>query len=197
MNNHFGVTREAICQWFTRDCVTRENYWQIASLVTQKSSFTVTHALFFISYEVGTVPLQPHTSGVYANSGLYLLHSCMYLLSSCANSKFPNWYMYDAPSGKITTGLEEIIGSNYAALFSIIARYTFVIKSALCWMAVPVCLVKINILTLFVTYRVIQKIMILDMGNTYWIGSHISPFPWIFFSVGLLSENLVIPCIYH
>ena len=28
--------------------VTRENYWQIASLVTQKSLFTVTHALFFI-----------------------------------------------------------------------------------------------------------------------------------------------------
>ena len=34
---------------FTRDFVTRENYWQIASLVTQKSLFTVTHALFFIS----------------------------------------------------------------------------------------------------------------------------------------------------
>ena len=34
---------------FTRDFVTRENYWQITSLVTQKSLFTVTHALFFIS----------------------------------------------------------------------------------------------------------------------------------------------------
>ena len=33
---------------FTRDFVTRENYWQIASLVTQKSLFTVTYALFFI-----------------------------------------------------------------------------------------------------------------------------------------------------
>ena len=33
---------------FTRDFVTRENDWQIASLVTQKSLFTVTHALFFI-----------------------------------------------------------------------------------------------------------------------------------------------------
>ena len=33
---------------FTRDFVTRENYWQIASLVTQKSLFMVTHALFFI-----------------------------------------------------------------------------------------------------------------------------------------------------
>ena len=32
----------AICQWFW-------NYWQIASLVTQTSLFTVTHALFFIS----------------------------------------------------------------------------------------------------------------------------------------------------
>ena len=29
--------------------VTRENHWQIASLVTQNSLFTVTHALFFIS----------------------------------------------------------------------------------------------------------------------------------------------------
>ena len=36
---------------FTRDFVTRENHWQIASLVTQKSLFTVTHALFFISYQ--------------------------------------------------------------------------------------------------------------------------------------------------
>ena len=33
----------------TRDFVTRENLWQIAPLVTQKSLFTVTHALFFIS----------------------------------------------------------------------------------------------------------------------------------------------------
>ena len=34
---------------FTRDFVTRENYWQIASLVTQKSSFAVTHELFCMS----------------------------------------------------------------------------------------------------------------------------------------------------
>ena len=34
---------------FIRDFVTRENHWQIASLVTQKSLFTVSHALFFIS----------------------------------------------------------------------------------------------------------------------------------------------------
>ena len=32
---------------FTRDFVTRVNYWQIASLATQKSLFTATHALFF------------------------------------------------------------------------------------------------------------------------------------------------------
>ena len=31
--------------------VTRENYWQIASRVTPKSLFTVTHTLFFISCE--------------------------------------------------------------------------------------------------------------------------------------------------
>ena len=34
---------------FTRDFVTNQNYRQIASLVTQVSLFTVTHALFFIS----------------------------------------------------------------------------------------------------------------------------------------------------
>ena len=33
---------------FNRDFVTRENHWQIASLVTQKALFLVTHALFFI-----------------------------------------------------------------------------------------------------------------------------------------------------
>ena len=32
----------------THDFVIRENHWQIASLVTQKSLFTVTHAVFFI-----------------------------------------------------------------------------------------------------------------------------------------------------
>ena len=30
---------------FTRDFVTRENHWQIASLVTPKSLFTVTHCI--------------------------------------------------------------------------------------------------------------------------------------------------------
>ena len=47
VNNNFWVTRDVICQWFS---LTRENYWQIASLVTQKSLFTVTHALFLICY---------------------------------------------------------------------------------------------------------------------------------------------------
>ena len=32
----------------TRDFVIHENYWQIASLVTQKALFTATHALFYI-----------------------------------------------------------------------------------------------------------------------------------------------------
>ena len=32
---------------FTRDFVTRANYWHIASLVTPKSLFTATHAFFF------------------------------------------------------------------------------------------------------------------------------------------------------
>ena len=39
-------TADGICQ--------RKNYWQIVSLMTQKSLFTATHALFFIS------PLLPH-----------------------------------------------------------------------------------------------------------------------------------------
>ena len=33
---------------FTRDLVTRKNHWQITSLVTKNSLFTVTDALFFI-----------------------------------------------------------------------------------------------------------------------------------------------------
>ena len=32
----------------TRDFATRENHWQITSLVTKKLLFTITHALFFI-----------------------------------------------------------------------------------------------------------------------------------------------------
>ena len=48
MNNDIGLTRDAICQWFS--LVTCENNLQIASLVTPKSLFTVTHALFFISF---------------------------------------------------------------------------------------------------------------------------------------------------
>ena len=34
---------------FIYDFVIRENHWQIASLVTKKSLFTVTHALFYMS----------------------------------------------------------------------------------------------------------------------------------------------------
>ena len=34
---------------FTSDFVIRENHWQITPLVTKKSLFMVTHALFFIS----------------------------------------------------------------------------------------------------------------------------------------------------
>ena len=37
---------------FTYDFVTRENHWWIASLMTQKSLFMVTNALFFISNEL-------------------------------------------------------------------------------------------------------------------------------------------------
>ena len=36
---------------FTHDFVTRENHWQITPLVTKKSLFTVTNALFFISLQ--------------------------------------------------------------------------------------------------------------------------------------------------
>ena len=46
VNNDFCVTRDAICEW---------NLWQIASLVTQKSLFMVTHALFFIYFLGHTV----------------------------------------------------------------------------------------------------------------------------------------------
>ena len=49
MNSDFWVTRDVICRWFfTCDFVTHENHWQIAPLVTQKSLFMVTHALFCI-----------------------------------------------------------------------------------------------------------------------------------------------------
>ena len=44
MNNDFWVRSETTCQWFFTREVTSENHWQVASLVTQKSLFTVTHA---------------------------------------------------------------------------------------------------------------------------------------------------------
>ena len=47
---------------FTRDFVTRENYWQIASLMTQKPLFTVTHALFFIYYVFCMYVLEPYAA---------------------------------------------------------------------------------------------------------------------------------------
>ena len=56
MNNDFlGHSWCDLPMIFTRDFVTRENYWQIASLVTQKSLFTVTNALFFISNELDII----------------------------------------------------------------------------------------------------------------------------------------------
>ena len=46
---------------FTSDEVTSENYWQIASRVTQKSLFTVTNVLFYILHAIfspeQTIPL--------------------------------------------------------------------------------------------------------------------------------------------
>ena len=42
---------------FTRDFATRENHWQITPLVTKKSLFTVTHALFFIYFITAEVLL--------------------------------------------------------------------------------------------------------------------------------------------
>ena len=43
-----------MAKWFfvAEQCV-QENHWQITPLVTKKSLFTVTHALFFISYNPG------------------------------------------------------------------------------------------------------------------------------------------------
>ena len=50
VNNNFGGHSWGdLPMIFTRDFVTRENHWQIASLVTQKSLFMVTPALFFIT----------------------------------------------------------------------------------------------------------------------------------------------------
>ena len=37
---------------FTRDEVTSENHWQIASRVTQKSFFTVTNVLFYFLHVI-------------------------------------------------------------------------------------------------------------------------------------------------
>ena len=49
-NDFFSHSWGDLPMIFTRDFVTRENHWQITSLGTQKSLFTVTHALFFISF---------------------------------------------------------------------------------------------------------------------------------------------------
>ena len=43
---------------FTCDFITHENLWQIASLVTQKSLFMVTHVSFFISIMVTSQTLE-------------------------------------------------------------------------------------------------------------------------------------------
>ena len=70
---------------FTRDFVTRENYWQIASLVTQKSLFTVTHALFFIYWSV-------HTTSV-CDRNISLFLTTREFPTSCSNGKvFPQRY---------------------------------------------------------------------------------------------------------
>ena len=53
MNKDFLVTSEAIPQWFS--LVTQsgvKHYWWIASPVTRKSLFTVSHALFYFSHVI-------------------------------------------------------------------------------------------------------------------------------------------------
>ena len=78
---------------FTRDFVTRENLWQIASLVTQKSLFTVTHALFFISSidwwqkykHRGHTHIIPDFGGIFAKKLVIL---CPQLLFGYENTGF-------------------------------------------------------------------------------------------------------------
>ena len=61
----FGHSWGDLPMIFTRDFVTRENHWQITPLVTKKSLFMVTHALFFIAF-LGDLlgPLKPQTDPV-------------------------------------------------------------------------------------------------------------------------------------
>ena len=49
-NKFFGHSWGDLPMIFTRDFITRENHWQITPLMTKKSLFTVTYALFFIYY---------------------------------------------------------------------------------------------------------------------------------------------------
>ena len=48
-DDFFGHSWSDLPMIFTRDLVTRKNYWEIASFVTQKLLFMVTRAFFFIS----------------------------------------------------------------------------------------------------------------------------------------------------
>ena len=82
---------------FTRDFVTRENHWQIASLVTQKSLFTVTHALFFITCS----PFRAHTEPLMlANrlmslSNINMYMTCIFVyqcLNGCVPDIFNDFY---------------------------------------------------------------------------------------------------------
>ena len=70
---------------FTSDFVTRENNWQITSLVTPKWLFTVTHALFFIS-------LVKLTSGdIHGTSLMISQHWCHQATSHCLSQCWPSF----------------------------------------------------------------------------------------------------------
>ena len=76
----------------TRDFITCENHCQITSLMTKKSLFTVTHALFFISFTKMRLKLvailswpqcvSRNLSPITASNQQCLCQCCVYLVRS-------------------------------------------------------------------------------------------------------------------
>ena len=132
MNNDFGVTRDAICQRFSR--VTIENYWQVASLVTPKWLFTVTHALYFIykdkmiswTYLYNGDPYMIKDS-LYTEISRWLLTMGQWVI--CTDSLWPSYFQWDMMCSEVNT--ESLL---FSIIVNIIKQFPRTIIDKSCWL---------------------------------------------------------------
>ena len=70
----FGQSWSDSAMIVTRDCVTRENHWRIASLVTEKSLFTLSHVVLYTWHLIGSISVNNDFGQSWSDSPMIITH---------------------------------------------------------------------------------------------------------------------------